>query len=114
MRTAFSEVPTKRVIFRVCLTQRKNSSIAHRRLYRSAMTWAGAVRSLVTIRRILPLSIMTRCSRIVERVPAVVGLTLGEGADAVGEDVVAVRYGLLLSDGNRRVALEPGHRRRRA
>ena len=32
MRTAFSEVPRKRLIFRVCLTQRKNSSIAQRRL----------------------------------------------------------------------------------
>ena len=35
----------------------------------------------------------------VERVLAVIGLTLREMADAVGENVAAVRYGLLLSEG---------------
>ena len=32
VRTAFSEMPMKRLIFRFCLIQRKNSSMAQRRL----------------------------------------------------------------------------------
>src|SRR6185437_654744 len=63
MRTAFSDVPRKWVIFKVCLTHRKNSSIAHRRLYRSAISCALAVRSWVKMRNTLPVSIVTRTSR---------------------------------------------------
>src|SRR6266568_860817 len=63
MRTAFSEVPWKWPIFRVCFTHRKNNSMAHRRLYKSAISWALAVRSLVKIRNSFPVSITTRTSR---------------------------------------------------
>src|SRR5215470_1956148 len=37
--------------------------MAHRRLYKSAISWALAVRSLVKMRTTLPVSIMTRTSR---------------------------------------------------
>src|SRR5882757_4574439 len=63
MRTAFSEVPRKWLIFRVCFTHRKNNSMAHRRLYKSAISWALAVRSLVKMRNTFPVSITTRISR---------------------------------------------------
>src|SRR3977135_2077052 len=48
--------------FKVCLTHRKNNSMAHRRLYKSAISWALAVRSLVKMRNTLPVSITTRIS----------------------------------------------------
>src|SRR5215470_13502696 len=38
--------------------------MAHRRLYKSAISWALAVRSLVRMRSTLPVLIMTRTSRI--------------------------------------------------
>src|SRR5271157_1861848 len=63
MRTAFSEVPKKCPIFNVCFTHLKNSSIAQRRLYRSAISCALAVRSLVKMRNTLPVSITTQISR---------------------------------------------------
>src|ERR1700687_3896150 len=63
MRTAFSEVPRKWPIFKVCLTHRKNNSMAHRRLYRSAMSCALALRSLVKMRSNLPDPRMTQISR---------------------------------------------------
>ena len=57
MRTAFSEVPRKWLIFKICLIHRKNNSIAQRRLYKSAMSRALAVRSLVKMRNAWPVSI---------------------------------------------------------
>src|SRR5450432_1554872 len=63
MRTAFSDVPKKWLIFKVCLTHRKNNSIAQRRLYRSAISCALAERSLVKMRSTLPVSIVTLTSR---------------------------------------------------
>ncbi len=63
IRTAFSEVPRKWLIFKVCLTHRKNSSMAQRRLYKSAISCALALRSLVKMRNTLPVSITTLISR---------------------------------------------------
>ena len=53
------EVPRKWLIFKVCLTHRKNNSMAHRRLYKSAISCALAVRSLVKMRNTFPVSITT-------------------------------------------------------
>src|SRR4029077_4800236 len=63
MGTAFWEVPKKWLIFKGCLTHRKNNSMAHRRLYKSAISCALTVRSLVKMRNTLPVSIKPRTAR---------------------------------------------------
>ena len=95
MRTAFSEVPRKRVILRVCLTQRKNSSIGPAALVEIGDLLGGGVEVVATeMRSTLPVSVLTRTSRtaLVERVAAAAGLARGQEADAVGEDVASSRH----------------------
>jgi hypothetical protein len=50
---------SKKMVDFQCLTHRKNNSMAHRRLYKSAIFCALAVRSLVKMRSTTPVSIMT-------------------------------------------------------